>query len=133
MSVFHQITAALMLPLLGVAIPSYAQGATKLPESANQHAYEASRDIYTLLKENDKFRVMLATWKPGQSDEWHTHHGDLVNYNLTDCKLRGELPDGRVATLERKKGEAGFNIKNDVHKVTNVGDSECVLLIVERK
>ena len=104
-----------------------------LPESAKQHAYEASPDVYELIGENDKFRVMLATWKPGQSDEWHTHHGDLVNYNLTDCKLGGEMPGGKSGTLERKKGDAGFNVKGDVHKVTNIGTSDCVLLIVERK
>jgi hypothetical protein len=104
-----------------------------LPETARLHANEASPDIYKLLTENQHFRVMLATWKPGQNDEWHTHWGELVNYNLTDCTLKGELPDGKTAELVRKKGEAGFNAAKSVHKVTNVGKEDCVLLIVERK
>ncbi|MBR1176985.1 hypothetical protein JQ617_23745 [Bradyrhizobium sp. KB893862 SZCCT0404] len=127
---------ALLLSILSVAllgVTPAAQAEDKLPASAKLHANEASPDIYKLLAENEHFRVMLATWKAGQSDDWHTHQGDLVNYNLTDCELKGELPGGKMGQLVRKKGEAGFNTANSTHKVTNIGKDECVLLIVERK
>lgn len=133
MKLTHPVAALLSALLLTLDGEVAAQSAPSLPSSAHQHAYEASPDIYKLVQENESFRVMLAVWKPGQSDNWHTHHGDLTNYNLTDCKLRGELPDGKIGTLERKAGEAGFNAKNSIHRVTNIGAADCVLLIVERK
>ena len=96
-------------------------------------AYEASPDVYKLIAENEHFRVILATWKPGQSDEWHTHTGDLTNYALTYCKNKVEFPDGRIEEFEREKGVAGFNPIGTAHRVTNIGSDECVLLIIERK
>jgi len=122
---------ALPAAIFGAGLAAQAQIAP--PLSANSHAYEASPDVYQLIGEDDHFRVILARWKPGQSDAWHTHHGDLVNYALTDCKLEGQIPGGQSGAFERKQGEAGFNPKGSIHKVRNAGDGDCVLLIVERK
>lgn len=105
---------------------------TELPESAMSSAEVASPDVYVLVAENDLFRVLLATWAPGQSDEWHSHHYELTNYTLTDCTLRGENPDGSSGQLFAEAGTVGFN-SISTHKVTNVGESTCRLLIVERK
>jgi hypothetical protein len=127
-----QISLMAVLPLTLIGFTVAAQSPVKLPDTARLLPHEASGDVYKLLSENQHFRVLLATWKPGQSDEWHTHGGNLVNFNLTDCQLKGELPDGRMAELVRKKDAVGFNTP-DTHKVTNVGKSDCVLLIVERK
>jgi quercetin dioxygenase-like cupin family protein len=104
-----------------------------LPSALASPAYEASPDVYQLIAENEHFRVMLATWKPGQSDDWHTHAGDLTNYALTPCKNRVEFPDGRIEEFNREEGEAGFNPIGTAHRVTNIGSDECVLLIIERK
>ena len=133
MLTIRSIAKTLALPTAFLGTLVAAQAEVVLPPFANLHAYEASPDVYQLLEENDHFRVMLATWKPGQSDEWHTHHGDLVNYALTDCELKGQGADGQFGAFERRKGESGFNAKGSVHKVGNVGDSICTLLIVERK
>ncbi len=122
---------ASLLPLMQ-ATTVLAQAPEKLPANAGQHAHEASPDVYRLLEENQHFRVILAVWKPGQSDQWHSHADELANYTLTDCQLKGLLPDGKVGELMRKKGTVGFNSKS-THKVTNTGSGECVLLIVERK
>jgi hypothetical protein len=124
---------AFVLPLTVFSTLVAAHGQVALPQSARLHAYEASPDVYKLLEENDHFRVILATWHPGQSDQWHTHHGNLVNYALTDCNLDGQGPDGQSGAFERRKGESGFNSEGSIHKVANVGDSDCILLIVERK
>ncbi len=62
----------------------------------------------------------------------HSHAGDLTNYTLTDCQLKGVAPDGKGGELMGKKGTVGFN-NASVHQVTNTGANECVLLIVERK
>jgi len=95
-------------------------------------SYKASPDIYKVLSENEFFRVILATWKPGQGDNWHMHEGTLVNYRLTDCKLKPTFPSGKTEIREQKKGGVGYN-PAVTHRVQNVGDNECVLLIVERK
>ena len=104
-----------------------------LPDTARRAAYEVSPEVYELRRENERFRVMLARWKPGQSDDWHTHHGDVVNYSLSDCKLQGVLPGGNVMTLVRQKGDIGFNGKDSIHKVTNAGEEDCTMLIIEQK
>ncbi len=95
-------------------------------------SFEASPDMYKVIGEDKNFRVILATWKPGQSDAMHSHAGDLTNYTLTECQLKGVAPDGKGGELTRKKGTVGFNTAS-VHQVTNTGSNECVLLIVERK
>lgn len=131
-NLLHVATSSVVaLAVLAASTAALAQ--EKLPEAWKRHAHEASPEVYKLLAENEHFRVMLAKWQPGQSDEWHTHHGDLVNFNLTDCELKGEIPGGKMGQLVRKSGEAGFNSAQSTHKVTNIGKKECVLLIVERK
>jgi hypothetical protein len=130
------IWSAICASVLPIAIFSTlvaAQDQVAIPDSASRHAYEASPEIYELLDDNDHFRIMRATWQPGQSDEWHTHHGDLVNYALTDCTLESQGPNGQAGTFGRAKGVAGFNAEGSIHKVANVGGSICILLIVERK
>ena len=33
----------------------------------------ASPDVYKVLAEDKEMRVILATWQPGQRDQWHAH------------------------------------------------------------
>ncbi|MGD9923513.1 MAG: hypothetical protein AB7V13_19020, partial [Pseudorhodoplanes sp.] len=131
-----------MLPLMTIALLAAAptglsaQTAADPVNSRNLKSYlqsfEASPDLYKVIGEDKNFRVILATWKPGQSDAMHSHAGDLTNYTLTECQLKGVAPDGKGGELVRKKGTVGFNTAS-VHQVTNTGNNECVLLIIERK
>ena len=85
--------------LLAVATSLVVAGIATIPKvSAGGVApsYVASPDVYKLLSENEHFRVILATWKPGQRDAWHAHEGPLVAYRLTDCTMRAHAPDGKV-------------------------------------
>ncbi len=50
-------------------------------------APEASPDIYTILAENDQFRVIEAIWQPVQEDNFHSHPADRVSLYQTNCKL----------------------------------------------
>lgn len=36
-------------------------------------SYVASPDVYKVIAESNNTRVILATWKPGQRDAWHSH------------------------------------------------------------
>jgi quercetin dioxygenase-like cupin family protein len=96
-------------------------------------SYKASPEVYKLIAENDQFRVIQATWKPGQRDAWHSHAGALASYLLTDCKSRVHTPDGKYQERSRKAGEANFSPVIASHAVENVGTTECRLVIVERK
>lgn len=96
-------------------------------------SYKASPDVYKLIAENEQFRVIQATWKPGQRDAWHSHAGALVAYRLSDCKSRIHTPDGKYQDRNGKAGEVTFNPVIASHSFENVGTTECKSLLVERK
>jgi len=111
--------------LLGAAFTAVAEDA---PLSVH-----ANPEIYKVLAENDEFRVVLATWKPGQRDTWHSHPAN-ASYRLTDCKNKVYLPDGSVARGgEVKAGSVILQKPVVSHSFENVSDKECQSLIVERK
>lgn len=95
-------------------------------------SYIAAPDVYKLIAENDQFRVILATWKPGQRDAWHSHAPTAI-YRLTDCKWRIYTPDGKVLDRSGKSGEINFNPIVPSHSFENVGNTECSFVLVERK
>ncbi len=97
-------------------------------------SYKEVPDMYQLLSENEHFRVILATWKPGQRDKWHSHEGPAAIYRLTDCNLRAYAPDGKVVDRPMaKKGSVNFNPGITSHSLENVGTADCQLLLVEKK
>lgn len=97
-------------------------------------SYVAAADVYKLVAENDQFRVILATWKPGQRDAWHSHASPLLSYRLTDCKARVHTPDGKFRDASRDAGTVSFSPTSIAsHSFENVGTAECRDLIVERK
>ncbi len=109
--------------------------AAPLPGLAEDVApsYKAAPDIYQLISENENFRVILATWKPGQRDVWHSHAGPAASYRLTDCKNRAHTPDGKTQEREGKRGSVAYNPAIASHSLENIGTSDCQVLIVERK
>ena len=125
-NIFLSVSASLVM-VGGLANPVsvLAQG---VPPS-----YKASPDVYKLVSENDQFRVILATWKPGQRDAWHSHAGSLVAYPLTDCKSRFHTPDGKSVDRDGKRGVVAFNPIIPSHSFENTGTTDCQTLIVERK
>lgn len=36
----------------------------------------ASPDVYQVIAQDNDTRIIMATWKPGQRDAWHSHPGD---------------------------------------------------------
>lgn len=97
-------------------------------------SYTESPDVYKMISENEHFRVILATWTPGQRDKWHAHAGPSTIYRLTDCNMRAHTPDGKVVDRPvAKRGSVGHNSIITSHSLENVGTSDCQLLIVEKK
>lgn len=95
-------------------------------------SYKASPDVYKLLAENENFRVILQTSKPGQRDAWHSHSA-LVTYRLSDCTSRVHLPDGKSTDVSRKRGDVAFLPTVKSHSFENTGKTDCEALIIERK
>ena len=122
--------------IMSVLLATLAIGMTANMATAQDVApsYKEVPDMYQLLSENEHFRVILATWKPGQRDKWHSHEGPAAIYRLTDCNLRAYTPDGKVVDRPiAKKGSVNFNPVITSHSLENVGTADCQLLIVEKK
>jgi hypothetical protein len=92
----------------------------------------ASPDIYKVIAENGKTRVLLATWQPGQRDNWHSHPATAV-YRLTDCNSRVYTPDGKVTENSSKAGSAVLQAPIPSHSFENRGTAECRSVIVEHE
>ena len=89
--------------------------------------------VYKVLAENDQFRVFLATWKPGQRDEFHSHPANAT-YALTACNTRIYGPDNQVQReSQRAPGSVVLQAPVASHSFENAGPSDCQILIVERK
>lgn len=119
------IGASLMSAIAVAPVGAYAADA---PVS-----YNASPDVYKLIAENEHFRVIHATWKPGQRDAWHSHPGQVAAYSLTGCDVRLHTPDGKYVDRNNKKGGASFNPIISSHSLENRSKTECQTVIVEKK
>ena len=92
----------------------------------------ASPEIYKVVAENAKFRVISVTWAPGQKDAMHSHPDSAV-YVLTVCSLRYTLPDGATRVGSPPAGLAVVQAPIEAHAVENVGKSDCKLIMFEPK
>lgn len=96
-------------------------------------SFVASPDVYRVIAENDQYRVIEATWKPGQKDKFHSHGAVVASYLVTDCKSRNHLPDGTTKDNERKAGNASVRTTGLNHAQENIGTAPCKIIIFEQK
>jgi len=98
-------------------------------------APEASPEVYKIIAENKQWRVIEATWQPGQEDKLHSHTADRVSLFGTDCDLRLTNADGTFKDVHPKAGKAKARTGKPVasHNAKNIGDKVCVIRIVELK
>jgi len=117
--------------LLMLATLVSVSGLVIADEEPQQAAHIASPDYYTALKENDQVLVLKMMLEPGESDAMHRHHDETVYFQqggqlsietVSGDTLEATVPDGQVMWHEAW-----------THRVTNVGDSTVVAIIVENK
>ncbi len=96
-------------------------------------SFVASPDVYKVVAENEQYRIIEATWQPGQRDKLHSHGATVASYVLTDCKIRNHLPDVKIVEFGRKPGDAVIRNKDLVHSQKNIGSSVCRIIIFEPK
>jgi hypothetical protein len=107
---------------LAGAVPAHSQ---QLPRS-----FDASPGIYKVLAQNDQYKVIAVTWKPGQKDVLHSHPANAVYY-LTDCSLRIHPQAGPSRDAQPKAGAALVQAPIPGHVLENIGASDCRLIMFE--
>jgi len=111
--------------LLGV--PGISQAGGVQPD------YKASPDIYKVIAENDKMRVILATWPAGSKDNMHSHPKSFAIYRLKDCDNRITKADGTFKVNHLKAGTAVVKDPVKAHVPENIGTTACQNVLVELK
>ena len=94
--------------------------------------FVASPDIYKVIAENDKYRVIEVTWKPGQKDQAHSHP-DAAVYYLTNCSMRSQFAGSPPVEGRPIAGTAHVQPPIASHTVENIGSTECRLIMFEPK
>lgn len=96
-------------------------------------SHVASPEVYKVVAENEMFRVVMATWQPGQRDVYHSHPPTAV-YNIGGCKIRVHAPNGQIAFQgDVPPGNVALQPAIASHSFENTDTKECKILIVERK
>lgn len=90
----------------------------------------AASNVYKLINENDRMRVLRVTFRPGDTAKMHYHPQHVVyvlkggTVNLTT--------GGKTQQMDLQEGKAVFLDAQD-HEVSNVDKSVVDLLVVELK
>jgi quercetin dioxygenase-like cupin family protein len=91
---------------------------------------EVAANVYKFKMENDRVRVLNATFKPGDKAVMH-RHPDHVVYVLKGGKMK-LTSEGKTDVLDLEAGDTIF-IKAQSHEAENVGQTTLDLLVVELK
>jgi beta-alanine degradation protein BauB len=92
---------------------------------------EVSPNIYEVLLENDRVRVLDVHMQPGETSPQHSHPAHVL-YILNDCKVKFSYPDAEPEELEFKAGQT-FWSDDLTHTPENTGTVEAHALAVEFK
>ena len=87
-------------------------------------------NVYKVLNENDRVRVLEVVFKPGDVAKMH-HHPDHVVYAISGGKLNF-VSGGKTQDMEIKTGSVIFLDAQD-HEAKNVGNTTADLIVVELK
>ncbi len=94
-------------------------------------AVSVAPNLYKVLFENDRVRILEVRYGPGVKSEMHSHP-DLAVVALTPLKAKFTLGDGQTVDIELQAGESTFVPAQD-HTVENTNTSELHAILVELK
>ena len=94
-----------------------------------QDPLEVGPDVYTKNFENERVRVLTATFLPGQRIAMHSHPDHLA-YILDDGTLTLTHPDGQSQTVEGQAGQVIW-IPAESHATVNIGLTKVRVLVIE--
>lgn len=118
--------AASALCAIALGMPSVVEAQSTL------HSTEASPNVYRVVAQSDRYRVIAVTWRPGERDTWHSHP-EAATYFLSFCHLRLHSPDGKSREVSPQKDSAFVNPPVKSHSVENIGQEACRLVMFEPK
>jgi hypothetical protein len=96
----------------------------------SRDAVEAAPNVYKVLFENDRVRLLEARIRPGDSSVTHSHPNYLA-YPIGDCKVTF-TSGSRSFDVEMKAGQAMWREASE-HSAQNSGTGDAVVLIFEVK
>ncbi len=104
---------------------------SKMEKAAWADPLKVAGDVYTLLLENERVRVLETRFNPGQKAAMHGHPEHIV-YGLSDYTIRITHPDG---TSKEGAVMAGQTIWMHAgpHASENIGKTEAYALVIELK
>lgn len=85
----------------------------------------------TTVLQNDRVKVTLWEFQPGQDTGWHRHQYDYVIVPLTAGRLRLEVPGGREEFSNLEVGVPYFREVGVEHNVINDTDHEFRFIEIE--
>ena len=94
-------------------------------------AASAAPDVYKVVFENDRVRLLEVRMKPGAASALHSHPDYLV-HALTSGKVRLTGADGEGGEVEINAGDSLWRDAEE-HTARNIGDTELVALFFELK
>lgn len=124
--------AEFTLGLVLGAVLTAVGAATLSARTGRQDPVALAPDMYKVVLENDRVRVIDYHLKPGQREPMHSHPGGAVVYFFTNAKMRTTLPDGKTNEGSNREGEVLWR-DPVTHRAENMGDTEVHSLIVEPK
>src|ERR1017187_179628 len=89
--------------LLGTVMVIGMSSSSAVSQTA-EPTYKADPSVYKLIFEDANFRVIEATHIKGVHDKAHSHGGQFIVYNLTDCTMKTYAPDGKATERDGKAG-----------------------------
>jgi len=131
MSSHYQALHALMRRRVPLALVALGFAGLALAQAVPP-GFVASPDIYKVIAENDKYRVIEVTWKPGQKDLSHSHP-DAAVYYLTNCSMRNQYAGRPPMEGSPLAGTARVQAPIASHTVENIGSTDCRLIMFEPK
>lgn len=121
---------ALRLTLAIAAVIGAWSTPTLSTAQQNPRSYVASPDIYKVLAQDERYKVISVVWRPGQKDVLHAHPANGVYY-LTDCSIRIHATDGSYRDAQPKAGHAVVQAPIPGHVLENIGTADCRLIMFE--
>ena len=96
-------------------------------------AFDASPDIYKVVADDGKYRLIEANYKPEQRSKFFSTPG-LLFYYVTDCHLLRHYTDRPVGSFgPQLAGFAGQATGSDSSALENVGKNACRIIMFEPK
>ncbi len=97
----------------------------------SKDAAEAAPNVYTVLFENERVRLLQARVRPGDSSPLHSHPDGLI-YVVEGGKVAFSTPSGGRVDAELKAGQFRWR-EAEEHAVSGLGPNDVVVLFFEPK